>query len=254
MTPPISSRSTVKLVEVTRAPLGFFVLALLIVEAFLCTVLLGSDVPGESKVALTYVGVGMFVLVILVVAVLVWKKPQNLIFDKQAHLDNSQMRAAASLAVASANSPIPTTDDDIGRIADMVRTTTSAGAVRDAVWKRRVLWVDDQPDNNRYERLAFEEALDLRFTLAQSTNEGLEKLQQNRYAVIISDMGRREGPREGYALLDRLRKQGDGTPFFFYTSSNDPQHKRETLDHGGQGATNDPQELFEMVTSELLRS
>ena len=136
----------------------------------------------------------------------------------------------------------------------MVRTTTSAGSARDAAWKKRVLWVDDLPDNNRYERLALKEAMDLRFTLAQSTNEGLEKLQQNRYAVVISDMGRREGPREGYALLDRLRKQGDKTPLFFYTSSNDPQHKRETLEHGGQGATNDPQELFEMVTSELLRN
>ena len=110
----------------------------------------------------------------------------------------------------------------------MVRTTTRKGAVRDATWKKRVLWVDDQPENNRYERLAFEEAMDLRFTLAQSTNEGLEELQRNRYAVVISDMGRREGPREGYALLDRLRKQGDQTPLFFYTSSNDPQHKRDT--------------------------
>ena len=87
-----------------------------------------------------------------------------------------------------------------------------------------------------------------------STNEGLEKLRQNQYAAIISDMRRREGPREGYLLLDRLREQGDRTPLFFYTSSNAPQHKRETCDHGGQGLANNPQELFEMVTSGLLRN
>jgi DNA-binding response OmpR family regulator len=60
-------------------------------------------------------------------------------------------------------------------------------------------------------------------------------------------MGRREGPREGYVLLDRLRKQGDNTPLFFYASSNAREHKIETLEHGGQGCTNNGQELFEMV-------
>ena len=115
----------------------------------------------------------------------------------------------------------------------------------------RVLWVDDRPDNNRYERLAFE-AVGLRLTLAQSTNEGLENLRQNQYAAIISDMERSEGQREGYVLLDSLRNQGDRTPLFFYTSSNAPQHKRETRDHGGQDLTNNPQELFEMVTRAVI--
>ena len=249
----MSSLSTVvKLVEVTRAPLGFFVLALLIVEAFLGTVLIGSDLPGENKVILAYMGVCMFVLVVSVVTALVWMKPENLTFDKQAHLDK-QLRAAVSLGAASTNSPSPTTDDDISKIADTVRATTSVGAERDAKWKNHVLWVDDQPDNNRFERLAFE-AIGLRFTLTQSTNEGLEKLRQNQYAAVISDMGRPEGLREGYVLLDRLREQGDRTPLFFYTSSNAPPHKRETRAHEGQGSTNNPQELFEMVTSRLLRN
>ena len=182
----------------------------------------------------------------------VWMKPENLTFDMRAHLEK-QLRAAVSLGAASANSPSLTTDDDIGRIADTVRATTSVGAERDAKWKNHVLWVDDKPDNNRFERLAFE-AMGLRFTLAQSTNEGLERLRQDQYAAVISDMGRREGQREGYVLLDRLRDQGNRIPLLFYTSSNAPQHKREALDHGGQGSTNNPHELFEMVTRELLRN
>ena len=247
----MSRQSTVvRLVEVTRAPLGFFVLALLIVEAFLGTVLLGSDSPMEDKVFLAYTGVCMFVLVVLVVTALVWVKPENLTFDKQAHLD-SQLRAAVSLGAASTNRPNPTTNDDISKIVDTVRVSTSAGADRDAKWMNRVLWVDDRPDNNRYERLAFE-AVGLRLTLAQSTNEGLENLRQNQYAAIISDMERSEGQREGYVLLDSLRNQGDRTPLFFYTSSNAPQHKRETRDHGGQDLTNNPQELFEMVTRAVI--
>ena len=249
----MSSPSTVvKLVEVTRAPLGFFVLALLIVETFLGTVLVGSNLPAENKVALAYMGVCIFVLVVSVVTALVWMKPENLTFDMRAHLEK-QLRAAVSLGAASTNNPSPTTDDDISRIADTVRATTSVGVERGAKWKNHVLWVDDQPDNNRFERLAFE-SIGLHFTLAQSTNEGLERLRNDQYAAVISDMGRREGPREGYVLLDRLRDQGNRIPLFFYTSSNAPQHKREALDHGGQGSTNNPQELFEMVTSELLRN
>ena len=246
----MSSQSTVvKLVEVTRAPLGFFVLALLIVETFLSAVLLGSDLPGESKVNLVYVGVCVFILVVLVVTALVWVKPENLTFGQHAHLARNQLKVAVLLGAASTKNKTPTDeDDDVNRIVDAVRVTASVGTEHNAKWKNLVLWVDDRPENNRYERRALE-AIGLRFTLAQSTDEALDKLRQTQYAAIISDMGRREGPREGYVLLDTLRKQDDRTPLFFYASSNAPQHKRETRDHGGQGCTNNPQELFAMITS-----
>ena len=112
--------------------------------------------------------------------------------------------------------------------------------------------MDDRPENNTYERQAFEE-IGLQFTLAQSTDEALETLTTSQYAAIISDMGRREGPREGYVLLDRLRAEGNLTPLFFYASSNAPEHKRETLNHGGQGCTNNPQELFDMVIRAVIQ-
>ena len=78
--------------EVVTAPLGFFVLALLIVESFL-TIALGlvrDSLDTENLLIVLYMGVGMFVLVIIVVAILVWNKPENLTFDKQAHLDRSK--------------------------------------------------------------------------------------------------------------------------------------------------------------------
>lgn len=85
-----------------------------------------------------------------------------------------------------------------------------------------------------------------------STAEALDKLSKNKYSVIISDMGRREGDREGYVLLDRLREGGDRTPLFFYAASNAPEHIEETLKHGGQGCTNNPRDLFEMVTKAVI--
>jgi hypothetical protein len=88
--------------------------------------------------------------------------------------------------------------------------------------------------------------------LALSTKEALDHLARQQFAAVISDMGRREGSREGYVLLDTLRKQGNGNPLFFYASSNAAEHKRETAEHGGQGSTNNAQELFQMVTKVVI--
>lgn len=76
----------VGLIEAITAPLGFFVLALLIVESFLATVLIGANLPEAEKITGMWAGIGMFVLVIVAVFILDWFKPSNLTYDKQAHL------------------------------------------------------------------------------------------------------------------------------------------------------------------------
>ena len=92
----------------------------------------------------------------------------------------------------------------------------------------------------------------LRFTLGLSTNEALQELSQQKFAAIISDMGRKEGSIEGYVLLDQLRKRDRETPFFIYAGSSAPEHKQETAKHLGQGCTNNAQELFQMVMRAVL--
>src|SRR5262249_59532791 len=113
-------------------------------------------------------------------------------------------------------------------------------------WRRRILWVDDRPDNNIYERHVFE-SLGMTFDLALSTDEALEQLRSSRYGAIISDMGRREGPREGYRLLSAVRAFDTITPFFIYAGSNAPENKQEAAEHGAQGSPNRANELVGMV-------
>ena len=84
--PPDAAVSRVTVLEAITAPLGFFVLALLIVEAFLAAVLIGSNMDPKDKVVGMWAGVGMFVFVVGVAAVLVWFRPTNLTYDKHAHL------------------------------------------------------------------------------------------------------------------------------------------------------------------------
>ena len=117
--------------------------------------------------------------------------------------------------------------------------------------RNHILWVDDNPRNNLPARHILE-AMGLRFTLALSTEEALRAMAHTEFAAIISDMGRREGPREGYVLLDTLRNRGNRTPLFFFAGSADPEHRRETLQHGGQGCTNHYQELIQAVVRAVI--
>ena len=60
-------------------------------------------------------------------------------------------------------------------------------------WQNKLLWVNDRPENNVYERKAME-SMGLEFTLVLSTDEALQMLGVHRFAAIISDIGRKEGP------------------------------------------------------------
>lgn len=113
--------------------------------------------------------------------------------------------------------------------------------------RREILWVDDEPDSNAFERKFFE-SLGWSVTCARSTQEALEKHELRRAGVIISDMGRPENDQAGYVLLGKLRKDGDQTPLIIYTSSTSEKQKQATLERQGNGHTALPGELFELVS------
>ena len=113
-----------------------------------------------------------------------------------------------------------------------------------------ILWVDDRPDNNIYERDAFK-SLGFKFDLALSTDEAIKKLKTNKYAAIISDMGRVEGPDEGYVLLKKVRQKDKETPYIIYAGSNRIEHKIMAQEKGAQGSTNRADELIDLVTTHI---
>lgn len=243
--------------SLARNPLGIIALFIVLVYGFasMVTAFAGSFTPPE-RLPLIYFLIFFPVLVLAVFAWLVSKHPGKLFapsdFKDEDNYVKMQMAVVASLTAATAKGDTPASEAQLHKIVEVVRAAGPAAIATADGWRNHILWVDDRPENNTYERQAFE-AMGLRFTLALSTDEAFERLSQTKYAAIISDMGRREGPREGYVLLDRLRKEGDRTPLFFYAASNAPEHKRETREHGGQGCTNNAQELFEMVTRAVIQ-
>ena len=109
-----------------------------------------------------------------------------------------------------------------------------------------VLWVDDDPGFNIHEREALE-AVGVAFDLATNTADALALAARRRYDAIITDMGRPGDDRAGYTLLKALRDGGDPTPVVIYSGSSKPEHRTEALQKGAFGATNRPDELFQLV-------
>jgi CheY-like chemotaxis protein len=238
-----------------KNPLGIIALFIVLVYGLASVVVVfGSTLTPYERIPLVYFMVIFPVVVLGVFAWLVRSHSGKLFapgdFKDEANYLKMQMTAVASLSAATIKDSSAPTHSNVDRLVQLVQDAASDRLSSGHV--DHILWVDDRPENNIYERQAFE-AVGLRFTLALSTSEAIQKLKTEKFAAIISDMGRAEGPREGYVLLDGLRQQGNETPLFFYATSNSPEHKRETADHGGQGCTNNPQELFQMVTRAVIR-
>ena len=239
-----------------RNPLGIIALFIVLVYslAALVTAFAGSLTASERQPMILFLVI-FPVLVLIAFLWLVIKHSDKLFgpgdFQNEANYLKIRMYAAASLGAASAKPTITTSESDIHNIVEAVSQVPSRSFKADN-WHNCVLWVDDNPDNNINERRAFE-AIGLHISLARSTEDALNLLKNSRYAAIISDMGRLEGAEEGYVLLEKIRLQGDLTPFFIYAGSNLPEHKREALARGSQGSTNNPQELFQMVMKVIER-
>jgi len=239
-----------------KNPLGIIALFIVLVYGFASLVTaMGSGLSAAERMPLIYFLVSFPVLVLGVFAWLVSQHSQKLYGPSDFRNEENYISIVASLAAASARRPShesAVAEVNVRTIAESVRQVAQNPGAHSEAWMRRLLWVDDRPENNVFERKAFE-SLGLSIVLALSTQQALDYLQKDKVVAIISDMGRREGPREGYVLLDSIRKTDDRTPFFIYAGSNLPEHKQEAEKHGAQGSTNDPEELFRMVTSILPR-
>jgi CheY-like chemotaxis protein len=245
--------------KLARNPLGIIALFIVLVYGFAALVTgFSGSFSGDERLPLIYFLVIFPVLVLGVFGWLVSRHSNSLFAPSDFRDEENYVRAltaTASLAVASVRSDSQITATEIRSVVQSVQEASSASdrGRKHGRLSNHVLWVDDRPENNVNERAAFE-AMGITFSLALSTSEALAQMKNRSFTAIISDMGRKEGPTEGYVLLDQIRAEGDQTPLFFYSSSNAPEHKRETLAHGGQGCTNHPQELFQMVMRALLES
>lgn len=89
-----SKNARVGIIQAITTPLGFYVLALLIVEATLCIVLTTSKLDA-AKVWFGFLWmVGIFIGVIVVVTFFAWLNPRHLLYGKDEHLNPELEKSA----------------------------------------------------------------------------------------------------------------------------------------------------------------
>jgi CheY-like chemotaxis protein len=245
----------------TKSPLGIIALFIVLVYGFATLAVTFGNNLKDHLTPLIYFLI-IFPVIVFVGFLWLVSKHHNKIygpsdFKNEENFLKMNLSTVASLAAATARpskgTNVEIAQQQLNAIVELVSKTNRKDKYeRVEKWKNRILWVDDRPENNVYERKAFE-SQGFEFRLALSTNEALENLNNNKYAAIISDMGRKEGEQEGYVLLEKIRTSGDKTPFFIYTGSNLPEHKRMALERGAQGSTNQAQELYEMVMNKISK-
>lgn len=238
----------------SRNPLGIIALFIVMVYGFAALVTTFADsLSTTEKTPLIYFLVIFPVLVLGVFAWLVSTHSTKLFGPGDFQREENYvelMSAAASLTLASVKRE--DTSSAAPDIQSIVKSVRDAVAARDiTAVRKQALWVDDSPGGNVNERHAFE-ALGLRISLALSTDEALAEIERQSFALIISDMARREGPTEGYVLLEKLRERGDSTPFLFYASADSQELRAEARRRGAQASTNSAQVLFQTAIRILL--
>ena len=113
----------------------------------------------------------------------------------------------------------------------------------------RILWVDDRPTNNaRYsQRLETEGA---KVDESLSTRHGLARLSKAKYDVVITDMARDEGDREGLVLLKAIRQRHKRLPVIIFSAAypSVAVNRHEAWAAGAFSCTNN----FESVHTDIL--
>ena len=174
---------------------------------------------------------------------------------KGAGFEATAKRKAEAAAALAAAVSFPRADArDSGSCNS--RTRAAAEAVSEVITRSTikragestVLWVDDKPEGNVHERQALE-ALGVNIVLATSTEDALDKVSEQPFDAIITDMSRPPDPAAGYTILDALRTRGTRVPVVIYTRSS--VSRAEARSKGAYGTTTKANELFSLVVSAL---
>ena len=117
----------------------------------------------------------------------------------------------------------------------------------------RVLWVDDHPENNSVERDYLERGKVAVYQVVTS-EEALQLLAMYEYDAVISDMNRNDKPLDGINLVKEMRRRGDRTPFVLYSVVPSDAQRRLVREAGGQAATVERDELYQLIAAMLRDS
>jgi hypothetical protein len=159
--------------------------------------------------------------------------------------------AAAGAAIAQSSTETPERIGDAVRNIARVLLKPAMNVVLGQ--KKRILWVDDRPSNNRYLINAFS-SLGIRITTALSTTDAINVLKQSSFDLVISDMGRPPDNEAGITLLKEMRKMGNALPVYIFAGGWASGHYGEEDRYGFAKITNNTSEIYSSVLKALSQS
>jgi CheY-like chemotaxis protein len=134
------------------------------------------------------------------------------------------------------------------QIARAVRTTV---ATAPATQTRRVLWVDDNPQNNALLARSFRD-LGIEVREASSTEAAMAELTKSRFGLVITDMGRPPDGEAGLTLIERMRQARISVPVIIYAAAWAEAHRGEEGMRGVSLITSRPNEVYTRALEMLL--
>lgn len=137
--------------------------------------------------------------------------------------------------------------------AGYVETTKQAPSPPAAAF--RILWVDDNPDNNRQERALLQERFGVSITIATNTEDALSRLSGQTFDLVVSDAVRGDDYEAGMKLLNAIRARDREMPFLVYTSvTNFEYYKKIFVEAGATAVAKGTRELLEFVEKRVQPS
>lgn len=138
-------------------------------------------------------------------------------------------------------------------VLQAARTNSSglrrAARVGHALHGARVLWVDDHPENNAWERELFR-ALGVVIVSVESTESALASMEKEIFDLLISDIQRAREPMDGIEGAKQIKAVVPQIPIVFYVQKLTSNHIPEPA----TGITNEPNELLHLVLDRLERA
>lgn len=118
--------------------------------------------------------------------------------------------------------------------------------------KARLLWVDDNPVNNKDEKDFFLSKQIAVYNVT-STQDAMTLLNLYQYDAIITDMGRGDDPLAGLKFIVEVREKLLSTPVYFYTIMPSEALQKEIVSKGGNGIAVTSDDLYQLILPELLQ-
>ena len=227
-------------------PLGIIALFIVLVYGMATLVITQSDTLRQGDI--TALVCFLILFPVIVFCGFLWMVTQHhfKLYAPKDYNNNEDFLTAVLLTTATIkrkkNENLPTLEE----LKNIINESHNGTCNNSKQQHKEILWVDDNPENNLYEKYAFEIS-GIHITFAKSTEEALLRIKTHSYSAIISDMQRKEGGEAGIALLQKIRNMNNKTPFFIYTGNKTPQKEEKTKGNGGQGCTDNPEELYKMV-------